>query len=66
MNLKDYLYNELSEATVKNYLYEIEKFRKHYKNSGKLKYKNIMDYVELLRKTYNPQSIKRTVYAIKK
>ena len=25
-----------------------------------------MEYVELLRKNYNPQSVKRTVYAIKK
>lgn len=66
MELENYLKNELSEATVKNYLYEIEKFRKHYRSPWKLKYQNIMDYVELLRKTYNPQSIKRTVYAIKK
>lgn len=66
MNLQDYLQNELSEGTIKTYLYEIEKFKKHYKNPEKLSYQNLMEYVELLRKNYNPQSVKRTVYAIKK
>ncbi|ROI11149.1 tyrosine-type recombinase/integrase [Epilithonimonas hominis] len=66
MELENYLQNELSEGTVKNYLYEIEKFRKHYKNPEKLSYQKLMEYVELLRKNYNPQSVKRTIYAIKK
>ena len=66
MELENYLQNELSEGTIKTYLYEIEKFRKHYKNPDKVSYQNLMEYVELLRKNYNPQSIKRTVYAIKK
>ncbi|AZB28692.1 tyrosine-type recombinase/integrase [Chryseobacterium balustinum] len=66
MNLQNYLQNELSEGTIKTYLYKIEKFKKHYRNPEKLNYQNIMDYVELLRKNYNPQSVKRTVYAIKK
>jgi len=66
MELENYLQNELSEGTIKTYLYEIEKFRKHYKNPEKLNYQNLMEYVELLRKNYNPQSVKRTIYAIKK
>lgn len=66
MNLQNYLQNELSENSVKSYLYEIEKFKKHYRNPEKLSYQNLMDYVELLRKNYNPQSVKRTIYAIKK
>jgi integrase/recombinase XerD len=66
MELENYLQNELSEGTIKTYLYEIEKFKKHYRNPEKLSYQNIMEYVELLRKNYNPQSVKRTVYAIKK
>ena len=65
-NLNQYLQNELTEKTLKSYLYEIEKFKKHYKNPGKLNYQNLMEYVELLRKNYNPQSINRTVYALKK
>ena len=66
MEIQNYLQNELSKQTVKNYLYEIEKFKKHYKNPEKLNYQELMNYVELLRKNYNPQSIKRTIYAIKK
>ncbi len=66
MELENYLQNELSEGTIKTYLYEIEKFKKHYKNPEKLSYQNLMEYVELLRKNYNPQSVKRTMYAIKK
>lgn len=50
MNLTNYLQNELSEGTIKTYLYEIEKFKKHYRNPEKLNYQNIMEYVELLRK----------------
>lgn len=65
-NLQAYLQNELTEKTCGSYLYEIEKFRKHYKNPEKLNYQNLMEYVELLRKNYNPQSINRTVYALKK
>lgn len=66
MELENYLQNELSEGTVKTYLYEIEKFKRHYRNPEKLNYQNLMEYVEYLRKSYNPQSIKRTIYAIKK
>ena len=65
-NLKEYLENNLSAGTIKNYLYEIEKFKKHYKNPEKLNYQNLMQYVELLRKNYNPQSTNRTIYALKK
>ena len=66
MEIENYLQNELSKQTVKSYLYEIEKFKKHYKNPEKLNYQELMNYVELLRKNYNPQSIRRTIYAIKK
>lgn len=66
MELENYLQNELSEGTIKNYLYEIEKLKKHYRNPEKISYQNLMEYVELLRKNYNPQSVKRTIYAIKK
>lgn len=64
--LTTYLENQLKKGTLKSYLYEIEKFKKHYRNPEKLNYQELMSYVELLRKNYNPQSIKRTVYAIKK
>ena len=66
MEPKDYLESQLKKGTYKSYLYEIEKFKKHYKNPEKLNYQELMNYVELLRKNYNPQSIRRTIYAIKK
>ena len=66
MEIENYLQNELSKQTIKSYLYEIEKFKKHYKNPEKLNSQELMNYVELLRKNYNPQSIRRTIYAIKK
>lgn len=66
MELTNYLESQLKKGTYKSYLYEIEKFKKHYKNPEKLNYQELMNYVELLRKNYNPQSIKRTIYAIKK
>ena len=66
MELTNYLESHLKKGTYKSYLYEIEKFKKHYKNPEKLNYQELMNYVELLRKNYNPQSIKRTIYAIKK
>jgi len=66
MEIENFLQNELSKQTIKSYLYEIEKFKKHYKNPEKLNYQELMNYVELLRKNYNPQSIRRTIYAIKK
>ncbi|AZB28700.1 tyrosine-type recombinase/integrase [Chryseobacterium balustinum] len=64
--LTTFLRNELSESSVKTYVYEIEKFKKHYRDPEKISYQNLMEYVELLRKNYNPQSVKRTIYAIKK
>ena len=66
MNLQNYLQNELSKSTVKTYLYEIEKFKKHYRNPEKIKYEDIMNYVELVRKTNNPQSTHRILQSIKK
>lgn len=66
MEIENFLQNELSKQTIKSYLYEIEKFKKHYKSPEKLNYQELMNYVELLRKNYNPQSIRRTIYAIKK
>lgn len=64
--LTTYLENHLKKGTYKSYLYEIEKFKKHYRNPENISYQNLMEYVELLRKNYNPQSVKRTIYAIKK
>lgn len=66
MGLTEYLEKHLSESSTKGYLYEIGKFRKHYKNPEKLKYQDVIDYVELVRKNNNPQSTNRILQAVKK
>lgn len=66
MELTEYLEKHLSESSTKGYLYEIGKFRKHYKNPEKIKYQDVMDYVELVRKNNNPQSTNRILQAVKK
>lgn len=66
MEIKTYLESHLSESSAQGYLYEIEKFRRHYKTPEKISYQNIMDYIELVRKTNNPQSTHKILQAIKK
>ncbi|CAM4196647.1 MULTISPECIES: tyrosine-type recombinase/integrase [Flavobacterium] len=66
MNLHDYLHQNLQPSTVKNYNYEIQKFRSINKNTEKYNYQKIMEYVAHLRKNYNPKSTNRAVAALKK
>lgn len=66
MNLHDYLHQNLQPSTVKNYYYEIQKFRSINKNTEKYNYQKIMEYVAHLRKNYNPKSTNRAVAALKK
>lgn len=66
MEIKQYLETHLSESSAQGYLYEIEKFRRHYKNPEKISHQNIMDYIELVRKTNSPQSVHKILHTIKK
>lgn len=66
MELREYLKSHLSESSAQGYLYEIEKFKRHYKNPEKINYQNIMDYMELVRKTNCPQSVHKILQSIKK
>ena len=66
MEIRQYLENHLSKNSAQGYLYEIEKFRRHYKNPEKTNYQDIMDYIELIRKTNGPQSTHKILQAIKK
>ena len=66
MNLHDYLHQNLQPSTVRNYYYEIQKFRSINKNTEKYNYQKIMEYVAHLRKNYNPKSTNRAVAALKK
>ena len=64
--LEQYLQDNLKKSTAKSYLYEIKKYQLVNKNTPEYHYKNIMEYVEILRKTYEPNSITRILAAIKK
>jgi site-specific recombinase XerD len=71
MNQKDeqletYLEQNLQKSTVKNYLYEINKFTLLNRNTEHYNYKNVMEYVETIRKNYEPASIFRILSALKK
>lgn len=71
MNQKDeqletYLEQNLQKSTVKNYLYEINKFTLLNRNTETYDYKKVMEYVETIRKNYEPASIIRILSALKK
>lgn len=66
MNLQDYLEENLHQSTVKNYLYEINKFKLLNRNTEQYSYQEVMEYVEELRKNYPPNTISRIVAALKK
>jgi site-specific recombinase XerD len=66
MNLQDYLEENLHPSTVKNYLYEINKFRLLNRKTEDYDYKKVMEYVEELRKSYPPNTIGRILASLKK
>jgi integrase/recombinase XerD len=66
MNIEEYLLKHLQPSTVKNYLYEIEKYQLLNKRTSTYDYSKVMHYVESLRIKYPPQTIERIVASIKK
>ena len=66
MTLEDYLEKQLHKSTISNYLYEINRFKKHFPNHEKCHYSQLMHYIGILRNRYQPKTIKRVVYALKK
>lgn len=66
MNIQNYLEENLHPSTVKNYLYEINKFRLLNRKTEDYNYQYVMEYVEELRKIYPPNTINRIVSALKK
>ena len=62
---KDYLKLFLRESTVKAYCYEIDKFVKLNPNAALYDYQKIMEYVEMLRKEYTPNTINKVVTVLK-
>lgn len=66
MELETYLEENLQRSTAKNYLYEIAKYRLINKNTEHYNYQNVMKYVEIIRRNYQPASIIRILSALKK
>ena len=66
MKLETYLEENLQKSTVKNYLYEINKFTLLNRNTEYYNYKNVMEYVEMIRKNYESASMVRILSALKK
>lgn len=66
MTLEDYLEKQLHKSTVSNYLYEINRFKKHFPNHEKCHYSQLMHYIGILRNRYQPKTIKRVIYALQK
>jgi integrase/recombinase XerD len=66
--LSDYLMEKYSPATVKIYLFDIRRFIGYMGEERAVKtgYRDIMEYVDYLRKGYrNPLTIKRMLYGVK-
>ncbi|TRX29781.1 tyrosine-type recombinase/integrase [Flavobacterium sp. ZT3R18] len=66
ITLEEYLIENLRKSTVENYLYEIAKYKLLNKNTENYNYQNVMEYVEIIRKNYEPASIIRILSALKK
>ena len=66
--LSDYLLDKYSPPTVKIYLFDIRRYIGYMgkERAGKASYRDIMEYVDYLRKRYhNPRTINRMLYGVK-
>ena len=66
MTLKAYLQENLREATVKIYLYEIDKFIVQNPENKTYSYQKIMQYIEIIRYKRQPKTVVRIVASLKK
>ena len=65
-SLEDYLKESLRKSTVETYLYNLERYKKVNKNADNYDYQKVMQYIELLRKTYKVNMIQTILASIKK
>jgi len=68
MTLKAYLQKKYSKSTINSNLYNIKRFTDYYqKRAEKATYKDILNYIEHLRKNYNlhPKTLRHCLYAVK-
>ena len=66
MKLEDYLSQSLMQSSIKTYIYDIEKYKKHDKNVAKYDYQKVMKYIEILRHTHAISHIQKIIASIKK
>ena len=66
MSIEEYLSQSLRENTIKTYIYDIEKYKKHDKNVAKYDYQKVMKYIEILRHTHAVSHIRKIIASIKK
>lgn len=66
MTLENYLQQTLQEATVKIYLFEINKFIDQNPENKTYTYQKIMQYIEIIRYDRQPKTVARIVASLKK
>lgn len=64
--LEDYLKESLRKGSLQSYLHNIGNYRKANSNADKYRYRDIMNYMELLRKEYQSGTVKMKLASIKK
>jgi len=68
MTLKQYLQKKYSKSTLNSNLYNIRRFTDYYdKRAEKATYKDILNYIEYLRKNYDlhPKTLRHCLYGVK-
>jgi site-specific recombinase XerD len=65
MTLEDYLKKQIREPSAGSYLYNIKRFKKDNPQADHYTYQDLMQYVEILRKKYKPNTIKTFLASIK-
>lgn len=65
-SLTSFLKESLRKSSVQSYLYNIEKYRKYNPDAENYDYQKLMQYIELLRKQYQPGTIDMMLAGIKK
>ncbi len=66
ISLEEYLKENLLKSSVKSYLYEINKFKLLNRETEYYSYKNVMQYIEMIRRKYESASITRILSALKR
>lgn len=64
--LEDYLKESLRKRSIQSYLHNIGNYKKANSNADKYRYRDIMNYIELLRKEYHSGTVKMKLASIKK